>query len=90
MPAVLADAQKDDAVDGLLHREVEFALAQAGVAQRQVARQQFAPALDLFQKGGVHLVVPRLALCDSAYWSKEPLRMASLPKMPAISSQRAA
>ena len=53
--AVLADAQEDDAVDGLLDGEVELALAQGRVAQREVARQQVAPALDLGQERVVHL-----------------------------------
>ena len=52
---ILADAQEDDAVDGGLHRVVELALRQAGVAQGDIARQQVTPALDLGQEGRVHL-----------------------------------
>ena len=52
---VFADAQKDDAVYGLLYGEVEFALGQAGVAQCDVTRQQVAPAFDLCQERAVYL-----------------------------------
>ncbi len=53
--AVLADAQEDDAVDGHLDGVVQVALAESGVAQGDVVRQQVAPALDLGQEGVVHL-----------------------------------
>ncbi len=38
--AVLADAQEDNAVDGLLDSEVQFALRDLRIAQRDVLRQQ--------------------------------------------------
>lgn len=52
--AILAHAQEDDAVNGALHGLVELALCERGVAQRQVAGEGVAPALDLRQKGLVH------------------------------------
>ena len=52
---VFADAQEDDAVDGLLHGEVQLPLGQIGVAQGDVAGQHFPPALDLLKEGGIHL-----------------------------------
>lgn len=53
--AIFADAEEDDAVDGLLHGVVEVAHGEVGVAQGEVAGQQVAPALDLGEKGVVHL-----------------------------------
>jgi len=52
---VLAHAQKDDAVDGALHGEVELVDRQGRVAQGDVAGQGVAPALDLLQELDVHL-----------------------------------
>jgi hypothetical protein len=60
--AILADAQEDDAVDGLLHGEVEVADGQAGIAQGEVAGQQVAPALDLGQESVVHRARAAFAL----------------------------
>jgi hypothetical protein len=53
--ALLADPQEDDPVDRRLHRAVDLAPVQAGVAQRHVARQVLAPALHFFQKSVVHV-----------------------------------
>ncbi len=54
--AILTDAQEDDAVDGHLHGVVELAFVDHMlVAQRDVARQQRAPLLDIRQEGIVHL-----------------------------------
>ena len=44
---VFADAQEDDPVDGHLDGVIQVALAEGGVAQGDVMRQQVAPALDL-------------------------------------------
>ncbi len=53
--AIFADAQKDDAVDGGLDGDVEFALCEAPIAQRDVACQELAPFLDLGEEGVVDL-----------------------------------
>jgi len=59
---VLAHAQKDDAVNGALHGEVQLVNRQSRVAQGDVAGQHLAPALDLLQELGVHLAGAALAL----------------------------
>ncbi len=48
--AALADAQEDDAVNDALDGEIEFALGEPRVAQRQVAGQLGAPALDCLEE----------------------------------------
>ena len=60
---VFADAQEDDPVDGHLDGVVQVALAEGGVAQGDVVRQQVAPALDLGQEG-----VDPLRRCHACRW----------------------
>ena len=51
---VLGDAQKDDPVNGTLHRFVQFANCE-GISKGDVSCQGVTPTLDLFQKGAVYL-----------------------------------
>jgi hypothetical protein len=52
---VFPDPEKNNPVDGLLDRKIQFPLAQVGVAEGEVPGQQLTPALDLRQEGGVNL-----------------------------------
>ena len=59
-PSVLADAQEDETIDRALDREVQLALGQPRIPQRNVARKDAAPVLDLGQKGAVDFRGPLL------------------------------
>ena len=63
--AVLADAQEDDAVYGLLDGVVERVLGKLRVAQRDVLRERFAPRFDFIEKHRVHRRRALLALWRS-------------------------
>ena len=59
---VFADAQKNNAVDGVLNGKVKFALRKLAVAQGNVAGKHLAPAFDFMQKCRVHFGRALLAL----------------------------
>ena len=85
--AVFANAQKDEPVDGALDGKVQLVDGERGIAQREVFGERFPPGFDLFKKFSIDRGRATLASV-TAYLSNEPLRTASLVKMPAISSHR--
>ncbi|MBW7896958.1 MAG: hypothetical protein H3C27_17770 [Opitutaceae bacterium] len=70
---VLRDAQKDDAVENALHREVQVALGQRIVAQREVAREHIAPVLHVAQERVVKLRRAAPALVRSGIFVERAL-----------------
>ena len=61
---ILADAEKDEAVDGALNRKIQLMNGQLGIAERKILRQRLAPGFDLFQEFSIDRGRATLAVGD--------------------------